>query len=129
MSRPWLSFLRSGDAPRHPGGAVRRSCTLLRYHRTAGCPSGQRERTVNPSAQPTKVRILHPPRIATTAPDQFWSGAVAVSGGSRRAGAGDGGALQRLVAEEQPAEGDVGVARAADGHLDAVGVDGPGVEV
>ena len=27
----------------------------------AGCPSGQWERTVNPSAKPTKVRILHLP--------------------------------------------------------------------
>ena len=25
------------------------------------CPSGQRERAVNPSAQPTEVRILPPP--------------------------------------------------------------------
>src|SRR5215213_5067737 len=33
------------------------------------CPSGQRERAVNPSAQPTEVRILPPPSsvvIATT---------------------------------------------------------------
>src|SRR6476646_10446409 len=28
----------------------------------AGCPSGQWERTVNPSALPSKVRILHLPR-------------------------------------------------------------------
>ena len=31
-----------------------------------GCPSGQRERAVNPSAKPTKVRILpHPPQFLT----------------------------------------------------------------
>src|SRR3954465_9095451 len=35
----------------------------------AGCPSGQREQTVNLSAQPTKVRTLHPPPPARTAPD------------------------------------------------------------
>src|SRR3954452_8089022 len=39
------------------------------------------------------------------------------SGNGRRAGAGDRGALQRLPAEEEPAEGDVGAARAAHGHL------------
>ncbi len=31
----------------------------------AGCPSGQWERTVNPSAMPSKVRILHLPRVTT----------------------------------------------------------------
>src|SRR4051794_4529020 len=127
-----------GTRRRGPGAAVSRSCTLFRYHRTAGCPSGQRERTVNPSAQPTKVRILHPPRLGTTAPDLPWSGAVAVrrmavsgtvSGDRGRACAGDGGALQRPAAEEQPAEGDVGVAGAAHGHLGPVGLDRPRVEV
>ena len=34
----------------------------------AGCPSGQREQTVNLPAQPTKVRTLHPPH-GPTAPD------------------------------------------------------------
>jgi hypothetical protein len=29
------------------------------------CPSGQRERAVNPSAQPTEVRILPPPFVDT----------------------------------------------------------------
>ena len=29
------------------------------------CPSGQRERAVNPSAQPTEVRILPPPLTET----------------------------------------------------------------
>src|SRR5215468_5222556 len=34
---------------------------------TAGCPSGQRERSVKPSAQPTLVRTQHlPPRPETT---------------------------------------------------------------
>ena len=34
------------------------------------CPSGQRERAVNPSAQPTEVRILPPPLTSqTTNPD------------------------------------------------------------
>jgi hypothetical protein len=34
----------------------------------AGCPSGQRERSVKPSAQPTLVRIQHLPPPAKTAP-------------------------------------------------------------
>ena len=45
----------AGAAPSDGGGPGLRdprpqSCILLRYHRTAGCPSGQWERTVNPSA-------------------------------------------------------------------------------
>ncbi len=32
----------------------------------AGCPSGQRERSVKPSAQPTMVRIHHPPPPPST---------------------------------------------------------------
>src|SRR4051812_49111691 len=47
--------------------------------------------------------------------------------GGRRAGAGDGGALQRPPAEEQPAEGDVDVAGAAHGHLGTVGLGRPRV--
>ena len=35
--------------------------------RTAGCPSGQRERSVKPSAQPTLVRTQHLPPPAKTA--------------------------------------------------------------
>src|SRR5439155_24330693 len=35
---------------------------------TAGCPSGQRERSVKPSAQPTLVRTQHLPPPAKTAP-------------------------------------------------------------
>src|SRR5207245_11761410 len=34
---------------------------------TAGCPSGQRERSVKPSAQPTLVRTQHLPPPAKTA--------------------------------------------------------------
>ena len=56
-----LSGVRSG--PRHG----RLSCLppssrpLSGRRHPAGCPSGQWERTVNPSAKPTKVRILHLP--------------------------------------------------------------------
>src|SRR5205823_7144832 len=35
---------------------------------TAGCPSGQRERSVKPSAQPTLVRTQHLPPPGKTAP-------------------------------------------------------------
>ena len=38
--------------------------------REAGCPSGQRERSVKPSASPTLVRIQDLPPPAETAPDQ-----------------------------------------------------------
>src|SRR6202044_4094785 len=37
------------------------------WRRTAGCPSGQRERSVKPSAQPTLVRTQHLPPPAKTA--------------------------------------------------------------
>src|SRR5215471_3219947 len=40
------------------------------WRREAGCPSGQRERSVKPSAQPTQVRTLDLPPPAKTAPDQ-----------------------------------------------------------
>ena len=45
------------------GGARALLCRAVLFARstTAGCPSGQWERTVNPSALPSKVRILHPP--------------------------------------------------------------------
>ncbi len=40
----------------------RKAGVYPRRRAMAGCPSGQWERTVNPSALPSKVRILHPPR-------------------------------------------------------------------
>src|SRR5579864_9109052 len=40
-------------------------CRPRRRH-TAGCPSGQRERSVKPSAQPTLVRTQHLPHPAKT---------------------------------------------------------------
>src|SRR5271165_6963385 len=40
-------------------------CCLTR-RRPAGCPSGQRERSVKPSAQPTLVRTQHLPHAAKT---------------------------------------------------------------
>ena len=36
------------------------------------CPSGQRERAVNPSAQPTEVRILPPPLFASPVTQTAW---------------------------------------------------------
>src|SRR5450432_3567296 len=41
-------------------------CRLARRHE-AGCPSGQRERSVKPSAKPTLVRTQHLPLPAETA--------------------------------------------------------------
>ena len=70
-----------------------------------------------------------PATHGTTAPDPSRSGAVAVRQGMRRCPrARGGGALQLLPAEEQPAEGDVHEARAADGHLRAVGLGRPRVQ-
>src|SRR5215472_5298865 len=63
---------------------------------TAGCPSGQRERSVKPSAQPTLVRTQHLPPAARTPPDQRRSALVlilpspVVSGWNRRPAAGCG---------------------------------------
>src|SRR4029450_11867680 len=37
------------------------SAPRLQFSPPGVCPSGQRERAVNPSAQPTEVRILPPP--------------------------------------------------------------------
>src|SRR5215218_6941302 len=73
-----------------------------------------------------------PATHGTTAPDPSRSGAVAVpwvcSAERRRPCARGGAALQLLPAEEQPAEGDVHEAGAADGHLRAVGLGRPRVE-
>src|SRR4029079_11558938 len=38
------------------------------------CPSGQRERAVNPSAQPTEFRILPPPLTASSSSRVFFQG-------------------------------------------------------
>src|SRR5215218_6374552 len=73
-----------------------------------------------------------PATHGTTAPDPARSGAVAVRWLSRSQGrrprARGGGAFQLLAAEEQPAEGDVHVAGAADRDLGAVGLGRPGVQ-
>src|SRR3954447_26313806 len=73
-----------------------------------------------------------PATPGTKAPDQVLVGGLrrpgVGSGDRRRAGTGDGAALQALAAEEEPAEGDVGVAGAPHGNLDAVGLGGPCVE-
>src|SRR5207253_9990319 len=44
-----------------PGKARRDGEATIRRPSPGVCPSGQRERAVNPSAQPTEVRILPPP--------------------------------------------------------------------
>src|SRR5207245_5040604 len=45
--------------------SVERSGARLQLPAPGVCPSGQRERAVNPSAQPTEVRILPPPSRTT----------------------------------------------------------------
>src|ERR1022692_3574192 len=49
------------------GSAILHDAVLAGRH-TAGCPSGQRERSVKPSAQPTLVRTQHLPPPRETAP-------------------------------------------------------------
>src|SRR5438874_2398219 len=57
---PPLSVLRSGSVPDR--GRFCATASRLQWPSFPGvCPSGQRERAVNPSAQPTEVRILPPP--------------------------------------------------------------------
>src|SRR5215468_4952414 len=55
---------------------------------TAGCPSGQRERSVKPSAQPTLVRTQHLPHKRKQAPDQHVCGQGLVSSCAAVGGAG-----------------------------------------
>src|SRR6266704_2393678 len=79
--------LWSAAQPYPAYGAVASSVILamppaLRH--TAGCPSGQRERSVKPSAQPTLVRTQHLPPPAETAPWLRISARQAVFFSSRR---------------------------------------------
>src|SRR6266508_6618742 len=57
-----------------------RGCDTVARGSLAGCPSGQRERSVKPSAMPTVVRIHYPPPPARTTPDQrkCWVGVAVV---------------------------------------------------
>ena len=57
-----LSAVRPGCLESHPGALP------VADGLQAGCPSGQRERSVKPSAQPTLVRTQHLPPPAETAP-------------------------------------------------------------
>src|SRR6266487_2339831 len=52
--------------PRAGSAILQRAVLSGRF--TAGCPSGQRERSVKPSAQPTLVRTQHLPLPAKTVP-------------------------------------------------------------
>ena len=72
QSRP-LPVGRLGQGPEgdmHVRQAARRSailhCAVLGRHQ-AGCPSGQRERSVKPSASPTLVRIQDLPPVKAAA--------------------------------------------------------------
>src|ERR1019366_2829378 len=50
---------------------TRQTHTKLKRHESSileGCPSGQREQTVNLPAMPSMVRIHHPPQAAGRAP-------------------------------------------------------------
>ena len=85
-----VGMVRSGS----PGGRARRRSvrhpssqrarrplffTVPPRRHEAGCPSGQRERSVKPSAQPSMVRIHHLPHQPKPAPDQEKRGQGLVS--------------------------------------------------
>ena len=63
--------VRGQPLNRYPAYRAVSSCAILAMppalRHTAGCPSGQRERSVKPSAQPTLVRTQHLPPPAKTA--------------------------------------------------------------
>src|SRR4051794_534696 len=104
-------FLYSSPVPPHGG--------LPEWPMGADCKSvGLAYEGSNPSPATPRYDGPRPSR----------SGAVCTSGERRRPRAGRRGPLERFAAEEQPAEGDVDVAGAADGHLGAVGLPGPGVQ-
>jgi hypothetical protein len=77
---PLALAFRTQNAWRQTPGADRgrgfRYSSLCRpcRRRQAGCPSGQRERSVKPSASPTLVRTQHLPPPAQTTPDLLVSG-------------------------------------------------------
>ncbi len=58
-------------------------CRLVR-RRKAGCPSGQRERSVKPSASPTLVRIQDLPRTQKTRSALVWVPGLRLFGGAVR---------------------------------------------
>ena len=80
----WPTRSRRRRLSCRPAGGLALSSPGPRAGHPAGCPSGQWERTVNPSAMPSKVRILHLPRASSPRPDHR-SGAVARHGGERSA--------------------------------------------
>src|SRR5271170_4671470 len=57
---------RSASQPLAMSAILLSAAAAVRRY-TAGCPSGQRERSVKPSAQPTLVRTQHLPHPAKTA--------------------------------------------------------------
>ena len=61
-----------------PGSPLFFFLSPLRADGAAGCPSGQRERSVKPSAQPTQVQVLHLPHQQKQPSHQRKRGAGAV---------------------------------------------------
>ena len=76
LSTSWRSTLltMSNDGRLRPLGAPCSGAVARAVPDPAGCPSGQRERTVNPSAQPTLVRIQHLPRAPAERGDRRRAG-------------------------------------------------------
>src|SRR3954469_1192409 len=118
MRRPWvfLSPLRTGRgwAERRPrflyAAPVPPHGGLPEWPMGADCKSvGLAYEGSNPS----------PATPGYDGPRPLRSGAVLASGDGRGAGARDGRALQRLPAEEEPAEGDLHVPGAPHGHFGA----------
>src|SRR3982751_2838576 len=98
------AVLYAAPVPPHGG--------LPEWPKGADCKSvGSAYEGSNPS--PATPRYDGPRPVSGRGPSPLPAGRCGpVSGDRRRAGAGEGGALERLAAQEQPAEGDVGVAGA-----------------
>src|SRR3954453_10054358 len=105
-------FLRSGDAPPAPRGCgppllyaapVPPHGGLPEWPKGADCKSvGSAYEGSNPS--PATPRYDGPRPVSGRGPSPLPAGRCGpVSGGRRRAGAGEGGALERLAGQEQPA--------------------------
>jgi hypothetical protein len=61
LASRWAAVEPAGPAPTTATSNVLTNAKLQWRVFPGVCPSGQRERAVNPSAQPTEVRILPPP--------------------------------------------------------------------
>src|SRR3954454_6386346 len=79
-------------------------------------------------SNPSPATGAHRPPTSSEVGGLRVPGPAGASGEGRGPGAGDGGAIERLPTEEQPAERDLDLTGAVHGDLHAVGLGRPGVE-